>query len=103
MSVYDKTIRSLTEIKTISSHMVALGKIRAASEDDSLNFAIDALVRELQYAHANSKIKSTPTSLASGTSQEVKAIIGYCKRAIGTRKPEWQIMAERNGWAPPKT
>jgi hypothetical protein len=91
----------MTEVKTLSSHMTALGKIRADSEDDALNGVIDNLIRELQYAHANSKNKSTPTSLAAGTSSEVQAIIGYCKKAIGTKKPEWQILAERHGWNPP--
>jgi hypothetical protein len=23
-----------------------------------------------------------------------------CKQATGTKKPEWQILAERNGWSP---
>ena len=102
MSTYEKTIKSMSEVKTMSSHLTSLGKIKIASEDGRLNSAIENLIRELQYAHANSKHKSTPISLASGSSQEIQAIINYCKSAIGTKKPEWQILAERNGWTPPK-
>ena len=102
MSSYEKTLKSLKEIKTFSSHLTALGKIKAVSEDTSLKQAIDALVRELQYAHATSKKKSTPTSLENATVPEAKALLQYCQRAIGSKKPEWQIIAERHNWVPPK-
>ncbi|MBU2852397.1 hypothetical protein [Acidithiobacillus ferrivorans] len=102
MSSYEKTLKSLKEIKSISSHLTALGKVKVASEDTSLNQAIDSLVRELQHAHANSKHKSTPTSLENATAPEAKALLQYCIRAIGSKKPEWQILAERHGWTPPK-
>lgn len=102
MSLYEKTLKSLKEIKSISSHLTALGKVKAASADTLLNQAIDSLVRELQHAHANSRHKSTPTSLENATAPEAKALLEYCIRAIGSKKPEWQILAERHGWTPPK-
>jgi len=92
----------MSEVKTLASHITSLGKIRVASEDAQLNSALDVLIRDLQFAHAKSKNKSTPVAIASGTSPDVQSIIAYCKRAIGTRKPEWQILAERHGWTPPK-
>lgn len=102
MSSYEKTLSSLKEIKTAASHLTALGKIRATSEDTNLVRAIDALVRELQSSHARSTSKSTPFSLEAATAPEAINLIKYCKQAIGNKKPEWQILAERNGWTPPK-
>ena len=101
MSTYKKTLKSLTEEKTLAAHITSLGKIKSASEDERLNSAISDLIRELQYEHANGKHKSTPVAISSGSSSEVQAIINYCKRAIGSQKPEWQILAERHGWTPP--
>jgi hypothetical protein len=102
MSSYEKTLSSLKEIKTVTAHLTALGKVRAASEDKNLIQAIDALVRELQSSRARSKNKSTPFSLEAATVPEAVNLIRYCKQAIGSKKPEWQILAERNGWTPPK-
>jgi hypothetical protein len=99
MNLYESTVNSLREFKTSASHITALGKIRNASEDSTLNQALDILIRELQRFHASSKNKSTPASFASGTS--TKNILAYCEQAIGSKKPEWQILAERHGWTPP--
>jgi hypothetical protein len=102
MSYYKKALDSLKEIKTISAHMTALGKIRASTEDTNLIRAIDDLVHELQEVHTKSKSKSTPLSLDTAKNSKAKALVQYCSNAIGTKKPEWQILAERHGWVPPK-
>lgn len=102
MSYYEKTLSSLSEVKTVSSHMSALGKIRNATEDMSSKQLIDAVINELQRLHLHSKSKSTPLSLEKATASEVVNLITYCKAAVGSKKPEWQILAERNGWTPPK-
>ena len=100
MSNYDKTIRSVAEVKTISSHMISLGKIRATSEDDQLNFFIASLVLALQYQHQHSKAKSTPTSLTFHQMPETARLLDYCSYQNRLKKPEWQLLAERNGWGP---
>ncbi|MGP9798998.1 hypothetical protein ACT3UJ_16765 [Halomonas sp. 86] len=102
MNYYEKTLVSLKEVKSASAHMTALGKIRAATEDSTLIQAIDTLVRELQNGHARSKSKGTPFSIENAQAPEAKALINYCQKAVGSKKPEWQILAERNGWTPPK-
>jgi hypothetical protein len=100
MSIYQKTLNSLMEVKTMSSHMAALGKIKVPSEDTALNQLIEAVIRELQIEYATRKSKSTPVSLDKATAPEFKRLVEYCQRAIGSKKPEWQILAERHGWAP---
>jgi len=101
MNSYEETIKSLTEVKTIASHLTAFGKIRAKSEDEFLIQLIENLIRELQSVHVNNKKKSTPISLDKSSALEVVNLIKYCKKAIGSKKHEWQILAERNGWTPP--
>ena len=103
MSNYNKAIRTATEVKTISSHMVSLGKIRAASEDEQLNYFIARLIFALQYQHEQSKAKSTPTSLTFNQLEETFRLIEYCNYQNRLKKPEWQIVAERNGWSPPRS
>lgn len=102
MSCYEKTLKSLKEVKTFSSHITALGKILNSSEDTSLNQLLEFLIKELQLSHLKSKNKSTPLSLEKATATEVTRLIEYCKLAVGSKKPEWQILAERHGWTPPK-
>jgi hypothetical protein len=82
--------------------MTALGKILNSSEDTSLNKLIEIIIKELQLSHLKSKNKSTPLSLEKSTATEVTQLIEYCNLAVGCKKPEWQILAERHGWTPPK-
>lgn len=102
MTFYEKTLASLKEVKTISSHMTALGKIRASTEDIKFIGFIDKVIKELAELHKMDKTKSTHISLDSVSEVTVKNLVQYCKETIGSKKPEWQIMAERNGWIPPK-
>lgn len=101
MSSYKKVLESTKKAKTVSSHITALGNIRAKTEDDVLLGKIDKAIGSLQGAHAKAtKGKSTPTCLDKATDQAVKDLIEHCKRAVSSDKPEWQVIAERNGWAP---
>lgn len=101
MSVYAKTIRTLAEVKTITAHMVSLGKIRAESEDQELGYLIANLVVALQYFHQQNKARSTPTSLTFQPAGETNPLLNYCNFHERSKKPEWQVLAERNGWKPP--
>ena len=103
MSLYKKVLESTKEAKTIATHITALGKIRAKTEDNILLGKIDKAIGSLQDAHAKvKKGKSTPTCLDNATDQAVKNLIEHCKKAVSSDKPEWQVIAECNGWAPKK-
>ena len=103
LSLYKKVLESTKEAKTIASHITALGKIRAKTEDDDLLGKIDKAIASMQNVHAKAKIgKSTPTCLDKATDQAVKDLIKHCKNMVSSDKPEWQVIAERNGWAPKK-
>lgn len=102
MSAYEDVINISAEFKTIPSLITVLGKVRAKTEDTNLISLIDTLVRELQGAHAKSKTKSMPVCMEKFSADEAVRLINYCTRAIGSKKAEWQIIAERNNWTPPK-
>jgi hypothetical protein len=100
-SYYDKTIRTINEVKSLSSHMVALGKIRVDSEDLHLVHLINHLLVALHYYHQQSGSKTTPVPLALVPIQETQNVLTYCMTYKVQKKPEWQVVAERHGWRPP--
>lgn len=100
MSSYKDVLESLAEFRTIAAHITALGKIRLETEDEKLVKGIEAVISQLQIAHTRVKSKSTPLSVEKSNIQAANVLIVYCKQIVGTKTPEWQIMAERNGWAP---
>ncbi|RZI86016.1 MAG: hypothetical protein EOP38_02885 [Rubrivivax sp.] len=101
MSVYKQTITTITEVKTLASHMASLGKIMATSEDGQLYNFIANVVFALQFQFQNSIAKSTPTSLMFHPVPATVQLFEYCKYQNRLKKPEWQILAERHDWTPP--
>ena len=102
MSAYEKALKSMREIKTATAHLTALGKIRAATEDETLRELIIELYRTLGSAVASKrKGKSLPFPLDQGDAQEIRRLMEYCSRVTASKKPEWQILALRHGWKPP--
>ncbi|MEI4970017.1 hypothetical protein [Aeromonas caviae] len=100
MSNYERFIKSISDVKSTSSHITALGKIRNSTEDDRFKSTLDELIKGLQLYHSRSKSKSTPISLENSTDKVLIALKNYCEKNISTKKPEWQILAERHGWGP---
>ena len=101
MSIYDKTIKSVTQVKTMTSHMTSLGKLMAITEDMHLRNLIAHLVQALQYQYENSTAKSTTTSLMFFPIPQTIQLVDYCKHQERHKRPEWQVLAEQNGWTPP--
>ena len=101
MKSYENILKSVKEAKTIASHITALGKVRAKTEDQVFVSKIDAAIASLQNAHAKAtKGKSTPTCLDKANDASVKSLIEHCQKSVANKKPEWQVIAERNGWGP---
>jgi hypothetical protein len=94
-------LKTAKEAKTIAAHIKALGKVRAKTEDQVLLDKIDKAIEALQRAHASAtKEKSTPMCLDKATDLLVKDLVEHCNQAVAAQKPEWQVIAERNGWGP---
>lgn len=100
MSNYEKALESISEFKTLASHITALGKLRFKTEDKRLEKVIEQVISQLQIAHSRVKNKSTPLSVEKANIDAANDLANYCRQMVGTRKPEWQIIAERNGWGP---
>lgn len=100
--MYEQTISSLKELKTISSHIKNLGTIMNKSEDQKLKELLAVLITDLQKMHVrpNFRYKSTPLNLIKGQTSEITELVNYCQIFITQKKPEWQVLAERNGWIP---
>ena len=101
MNSYEKAVKTVAEVKTIPSHMAALGKIRAASEDPQFMYLIQSLVVALQYPHLHGTDKGVPTSLTFWPLPETQRLLEYCNYQNRMKKAEWQVIAEREGWIPP--
>lgn len=102
-SVYQETIDSLKSLQTPTTHIKKLGVILTKTEDSKLYSLIQNTLTFLQQRHANPRIKgkSTPGDLYNNPFAPIKALIQYCEQFTKKNKPEWQVLAERNGWTPP--
>jgi len=100
VSNYEKVLESISEFKTLSSHISSLGKLRLKTEDDNLVKGIELVINQLQIAHSRVKNKSAPVSVEKSNFQAAHSLVSYCRQMIGTKKAEWQVLAERNGWGP---
>lgn len=101
MGPYEKTLKTINEVKTLSSHMISLGKIRLECEDPQLDVYIVALIKALQFQHVYSTSRTTPLALTFFPTAETHSLYVYCLQFKKHKKPEWQVLAERNGWQPP--
>lgn len=98
---YDKTIRTIKEVKSIPKHMASLGMIRIGSEDLQLTSLIEVLLTALHYYLQQGSSKTTPLALDLVPIPPTSNLLAYCQTYKSQRKPEWQVIAERNGWRPP--
>ena len=96
-NTYDKVLQSLKEIKTIASHMTALGKVLGKTEDEQLEKLLHQAARILSQAR-QAKVR-TPLLSSSETAPAVAALVQYCTKHAS--EPEWKVIAKREGWTPP--
>lgn len=102
MTTYEETIEALNDFRTVASHITNVGKIMNKTEDQQLKILLGNVITSLQRVHANPKVKgkSTPVNLYNTPDTGIKNLIQYCESIIGTKRPEWQVLAERHGWTP---
>ena len=102
MNVYGKIIKSVTEVRTVSLHMSALGKFMADTEDHQLYNSIQNAIFDLQFQMRNCIGRPIPTSLMFAPTPALVQLVNYCAFHKQAKKPEWQVLAERHGWSPPE-
>ncbi|WP_168399754.1 hypothetical protein [Acinetobacter indicus] len=100
--MYEETISALKNLKSIAAHIASLGKIMNKTEDPQLQKLLPEVIMELQctHIHLDFKYKSTSLNLINGRGNVIRELIDYCMTFITAKKPEWQVSAERHGWAP---
>lgn len=102
MTIYETVIHELHQMRSIVNHIKKLGNLLPEIQDSKLKALLEATVIGLQRAHASPRVKttSTPGSLYGLKENAVVQLVQYCEKTIGTKKPEWQVEAERNNWGP---
>lgn len=102
MNIYEKVLIELTKGNTLKSKHNNLMKLFYSTEDTYLKY----------YLHKHCKcIKQALHYIQNGTLEQIEDAIDssfhyveelgrYCNQMIECEKPEWQIIAERNGWGP---
>lgn len=102
--MYEQTISALNDTKTVSAHITNLSKISIETEDPQLKLLLTGAIAELQQIYLNPQFqpKSTPVNLINSKERNLKQLKAYCSQFIAVKKPEWQVLAEQNGWTPPK-
>ena len=105
MNSYEKILKIAKELKPLKSHITAIGKIRASTEDKVLVAKIDSAVRAMTRVLSLPlspviKNKTIPMILENAPDKNIHSLIEYCEMNISGKKPEWQLLAEQNGWTP---
>lgn len=103
MTIYKKVLLELHKQSTITVQHNNLMKLYYTSEDDMLKGYIRAYCKGLTVAinYSKNKLHSKASDAVSDNIPNKITLANYCEQVILTEKPEWQILAERNGWRPP--
>lgn len=84
---YRDVLATLNGAFTATQAINRLVKVEVATEDEKLKKALGIVVGRLK---AQQRIAP----------EDLKKVKAYCDACIASAKPQWQILAERNGWAP---
>lgn len=99
---YLVVIETLMAIASLPSRINKLNKTWAATEDEALRSHVGTVIGYLENAWRSSGGSSKAVSIRIDL-EPYKPVIRYCRACIDTGKPQWQLLAEKNGWLPPKT
>jgi hypothetical protein len=103
MTIYQETLKAIEDFKTPKAHITSLGKIFNKTEDKELKKYLNIVIRLLTAFAAKPK-SSTPVSLTQKSDvEEIVNLVKYLIPFIPKKQPEWQVIALREGWTPPKS
>lgn len=103
MTVYQKVLVELDKNSSIKTQYNNLVKLMHSSEDKQLRSLIIAWLNVLSNAehYRVGKMSSHLTQLLNTNACVKQDLRDYCNDIIWSKKPEWQVLAERYGWRPP--
>ena len=102
MTIYEEILKSIQDYKSEKRHLTSLGKFFYLTEDQLLKKNLYPVLQFLKIWVESSK-NSTPKCLAQVQAVPIKKFIKYLETVIPSKKPEWQIIALREGWIPPQS
>lgn len=104
MTVYKKCLLELSKQSSFKAKHNSLMKLYYETEDYILKDYIRRYAEGLAEAekYRVSKLPSHCNSVLQQIEPIKVALINYCNDTESCKKPEWQILAERYGWVPPR-
>lgn len=102
MTVYKKVLLELNKESTLKSKHNNLMKLFYTTEDDYLKDCIRQYCKYLKQAvhYIQNKMPGQAKDAIDNSFRPMVALSNYCNQMIECEKPEWQVIAERNGWGP---
>jgi len=107
---YTNVIVVVRSIDRSSTKINRLVKISSICEDERLKELTEQLITAYgYYIKPGASRRVREGSIVPVNNQEwinyikpiIEATLSYCNNMIATMKPQWQIIAERNGWQQP--
>lgn len=103
MNIYNKVLIELNKQCSFKSQYNNLVKLQYSSEDRQLRNLISVWLNVLDSAES---YRVRRLALKCQETLNINAyikqnLVDYCNECIMSKKPEWQILAERYGWKPP--
>lgn len=99
MTIYEEILKSIQSYKSTKRHLTSLGKFYNRTEDQLLKNNLYAVLQFLTIWIESSK-DTTPKCLVQVKAVPIKKLVKYLGAVIPSKKPEWQIIALREGWTP---
>ena len=102
MNIYKKVLLELNKESTIKSKYNNLMKLFYTTENDYLKNYLRQYCKCLKQAehYIQNKMPGHAKDAIDNSFQYMVDLSNYCNQMIECEKPEWQIIAERNGWGP---
>ena len=103
MTIYSKVLIEVNKIGSLTTQHNNLMKLYYQTEDTLLKERLRSYCKEITKADRCNKDKMhlAAKNIISNNIHNKISLINYCEQMVMSEKPEWQIMAERNGWTPP--
>lgn len=96
---YQAVLKALLNNSTLTSLIKKLNKIWVETEDALLKKELENVIKLLKQA-SRTQIKKSQTLNVNMQDPNYKPLVNYCQQCIASIKPQWQIIAEQQGWGP---
>lgn len=96
---YKSVLMALLGHKMLPTTINKLMEAWVSTEDEKFKKDLGAIIGHLKNELLNQTTKSRSYSI-NASLQPYKPLVDYCHNRIVSTKPQWQFLAEKNGWGP---